>query len=236
MRKIDIIYRCCEAEVNPPFKAIRPIWFDKINCLRTFIDSCDYCADYINSLTFLHDGPKGQIAEMIESEFRGNYERNFKIDIQYVDYRNNENSLMETFDIADKVIKDKIYFVEDDYLHLADSIKIISDSVDELGLVNGYDHLDRYIRNDDVTFNKESIIFSSKTNLHWRTAESTCCTWAATKEMWEVIKDDCRNFRLQDRELFRNLIKKGIRLWTPIPGITTQVDDKLSPGVDWKSF
>lgn len=229
MSKIDIIYRCCEAEVKPPVKNIRPSWFDKKNCLKTFIESCRESHKYVGSLTFLHDGEKGEIADFLQSGFDSEFEYN----VIYVDYQSNEKSLLKTFDIAEEIIKDSVYFVEDDYLHLPNSVEIIAKAVQQMGLVNGYDHLDRYIRTDDLTFNREGIIFSPSTNRHWRTAESTCCTWAATKQVWDFIKEDCRNFKLQDRELFRNFIKKGLRLYTPIPGITTQVDDKLSPGIDW---
>jgi hypothetical protein len=234
MSKIDIIYRCCEAEVKPPFKPIRPDWFDKIKCFDSFYDSCANGFDYIESVTFLHDGPKGEISKILDNQLK--FVFGDKANVIYVDYCSNEKSLLKTFDIADEILKNKVYFVEDDYLHLPNSVEIICKAVDEMGLVNGYDHLDRYIRTDDWSFNQESIIFSPSTNRHWRTAESTCCTWAATKDVWNFIKNDCRNFKLQDRELFRNLMKRGLRLYTPIPGITTQVDDKLSPGVDWKNL
>lgn len=232
MQKIDIIYRCCEAEVKPPFKFIRPLWFDKLKCLNSFIDSCCYGSDYVNSLTFLHDGPKGEISKLLDDKLPSL----FPINVIYVDFQSNEKSLLKTFDIADEIIENSVYFVEDDYLHLSKSVEVIAKAVQEMGLVNGYDHLDRYIRTDDLTFNQEGVIFSPSTNRHWRTAESTCCTWAATKQVWNFIKDDCRNFKLQDRELFRNFIRKGLRLYTPIPGITTQVDDKLSPGIDWSKI
>lgn len=224
--KMDIIYRCCENEVNPPYKAIRPIWFNKLKCLDTFLNSVEEAKDLISSVTFLHDGQKGELASKIPSKYN----------IKYVDYKNNEKSLLETFDIADSLNGDMIYFVEDDYLHLKYSIRTIYNGTKHFKLVNGYDHLDRYIRNDDITKDKESITFLNSTNSHWRTSESTCCTWSATRKMWNTIKDSARHFKLRDRDFFRNLYKNNIRLWVPMPGVTTQVDDKLSPGIDWHNI
>jgi hypothetical protein len=212
--------------VNPPFKYIRPSWFNKIKCLKTFLNALEKSHNIISSVTFLHDGPIGELYNHIPKKYK----------IECVDYKNNEKSLLRTFDIADSFKGNSIYFVEDDYLHLENSIDIIYTGVQKLKLVNGYDHLDRYIRDDDITKDKESICFISETNRHWRTAESTCCTWAATRDMWNSIKESARYYKLEDRKFFRNLIKNNVRLWTPILGVTTQVDDKLSPGIQWSDL
>jgi hypothetical protein len=221
--KIDLIYRCCENETSPPFKHIRPIWFNKIRCLSTFLNAIENAKEYINNVIFLHDGERGRLAENIPSTFK----------VEFINSKNNEKSLLTTFDIADSLSGDLVYFIEDDYLHLPHAISTIYHGAKYFKLVNGYDHLDRYIRSDDLTKDKESITFLNSTNCHWRTSESTCCTWAATRDMWNTIKESARHFKLEDRKFFRNLYKNNIRLWTPMPGVTTQVDDKLSPGIDW---
>jgi hypothetical protein len=225
--KLDIIYRCCEAEVVPPFKYIRPDWFDKIKCLNTFLNSVDKNIEFIGEVIFVHDGPKGKLYNNIPKTFK----------IVDIDYQNNEKCLYETFKIAD-MLSNNIYFIEDDYLHLQNSIEIISKGVNAFKLVTGYDHLDRYTRSDDLTLGKEYVAFSKKTNRHWRTAESTCCSWACTRTIWEsTIKQYVYKYGLNDRDLFRSLYKeKDIRLWTPIPGVITQVDQNMSPGIDWKNL
>jgi hypothetical protein len=221
---IDIIYRCCNAEVDGNFKWIRPNFFDKIKCLNTFLKSVDHCSDVIGKVIFLHDGSKGRLYDNIPKNF----------EIIEVNYRDNEKSLLETFKIADKLDK-HIYFVEDDYLHLEKSIYTIYNGVLNFKLVTGYDHLDRYTRTDDITTGKDYVAFSKKTNSHWRTCESTCCTWACTRELWNNnMREAAYRFKLQDRSLFRYLTtEKNIRLWNPIPAVTTQVDQNLSPSIDW---
>ena len=225
--KLDIIYRCYNAEVEGNFKWIRPDFFDKIKCLKTFLNAVDYSSDVINSVIFLHDGPKGRLYNNIPKNF----------EIIEVDYKDNEKSLLETFKIADR-LNNHIYFVEDDYLHLKNSINTIYHGVLNFKLVTGYDHLDRYTRSDDITMGKDYVAFSKKTNSHWRTCESTCCTWACTRELWNSnLREASYKFKLEDRKLFRFLFsEKNIRLWNPIPGVTTQVDSNLTPCINWKDL
>lgn len=224
---IDIIYRCCNAEVEGNFKWIRPKFFSKIKCLETFLNSVKNSSDIINKVIFLHDGPKGRLYDNIPKSF----------EIIDVDYKDNEKSLLETFKIADN-LNNHIYFVEDDYLHLENSIRTIYHGVLNFKLVTGYDHLDRYTRTDDITLGKDYIAFSKKTNSHWRTCESTCCTWACTRDLWNSnMREAAYKFKLHDRDLFRYLnTEKNIRLWNPIPGVTTQVDSNLSPCINWESL
>jgi len=226
--KIDIIYRCCENEIlKNQFKHIRPDWFDKIKCLNSFLKALEYSSELVNKIIFVHDGPKGVLYKNIPKNF----------EVVKIDYNNNEKSLLETFKIADE-LTNHLYFVEDDYLHLENSIKTIYYGVLNFNLVTGYDHLDRYTRSDDITLGKEYIAFSKKTNCHWRTCESTCCTWSCTREFWNsTMKDAAYKFKLNDRDLFRYLItEKNTRLWNPLPGVTTQVDKNLTPCINWKNL
>ncbi|WP_281776901.1 hypothetical protein [Polynucleobacter sp. KF022] len=147
----------------------------------------------------------------------------------------NEGSLLATYEAAKEITGD-IYFVEDDYLHLPASIKLIALALPSLGLVTGYDHEDRYVRDDDLSFGKEMIIFDKASNRHWRTAESTTCTFAISEAMRPKVEPFARKFMLLDRKLFRKLYKKKIRLWSPVPGLTTHVDTALAPGFDWSAF
>lgn len=137
---------------------------------------------------------------------------------------------------AAKSISGDIYYVEDDYLHLPHSIKLIALALPRLGLVTGYDHEDRYVRDDDLSFGKEKICFELASQHHWRTAESTTCTFAISEAMRSKVQPFADKFKLVDRALFRKLYKKGIRLWTPIPGLVTHVDTALAPGFDWAVF
>lgn len=227
MRDLNIIYRLCENETDGNLRDIRPEWFNKIACLQSFINAVQYADSKVKSLTYVHDGPEGPLLDYLNQSTH-------KSNIVKIDFRDNLKSLLTTLDIADELGEENFYFVEDDYVHKLASVDAIASAVNNLGLVNGYDHLDRYTRTDDMPYELK-IVFDNDSYTHWRTAEATCCTWAARSDVYQSIKEDVRRFGLWDRELFRNLHRRGIPLWTAIPGLTTQVDCYMSPGVDWKS-
>ena len=222
---INIIYRLCEVEMAPPFRSKRLPWFSKLNCLQSFLESLEYSKEYVSSVTFVHDGPEGLLIKAIPEQFP----------IVRINACSNEGSLLATYDLA-KSISGDIYYVEDDYLHLPQSIKLIALALPTLGLVTGYDHEDRYVRDDDLSYGKEKICFDIPSQHHWRTAESTTCTFAISESMRPRVQPFADKFKLIDRTLFRKLYKKGIRLWTPIPGLVTHVDTALAPGIDWVAF
>lgn len=226
------IYRCCEAETtNSQFKHIRPDWFCKKKSFKSFWDS----ATYANcDVTILHDGAEGDLLNYINSVAGS-------ADIVKINVSSNLDSLLHTFTLADRYFNsgyDSIYFIEDDYLHTLEAVDVIFKGANRFNLVTGFDHLDRYLRSDDITLGREYIAFSKSTNRHWRTVESTTCTWACTKHIWlSHLAKFARMYTLQDRELFRALIHENIRLWSPIPGVTTTLDvTTLSPGIDWKTI
>lgn len=229
--KYAIIYRCCDAEMDAnEFKHIRPHWFDKRKCFQSILIS-SLNASCESELIILHDGVTGGLHEYISRK------SSVCCKMRNVEYFSNERSLVETFKIADDLFAagtDVVYFAEDDFLHSPNAVDVIIKGAQSFGLVTGFDHLDRYKRTDDVTRGHEFVAFSGKTNCHWRTAESTTCTWACDRDTWNKIRDDVYEYKLQDRELFRSLISKGVRLWTPIPGVSTTLDvTTFSPGVDW---
>lgn len=229
-----IIYRCFSGELYPhQFKHIRPKWFNKNASFKSLVNSInDSKIVTIDDLLVLHDGDKNEYSEYIEA---------ITNNIQYINVKSNEQSLLINYNIGDVLFNhnnvDIIYFIEDDYLHTKNAVHTILRGTENFQLTTGFDHMDRYIRTDDLSKNKESIAFSKKTNCHWRTVESTTCTWACTKDMWNQIKPDVLYYKLEDRSLFRSLINKSIRLWSPIPGVSTTVDiNAMSPGIDWEQI
>ena len=64
---MDIIYRCCEAEVNQPFKAVRPWWFNKIHCLETFLIALEKSEKFkVLQIPTTKSTPKSKIEEYVQ--------------------------------------------------------------------------------------------------------------------------------------------------------------------------
>jgi len=220
MKKINIIYRGCNLEnSNEPLRPGRPKGFDKTDCFYTLHRAIKN-SNNINKVYIIIDGDKGYLSNYIES---------LGYEIIYINVKSNEKSLKYCYDLALSLNDDNIYFIEDDYWHTEDAIDIINEGVNYLELVTGYDHLDRYTRTDDINFGKEQIVITE--NRHWRTAESTTCTWAVSKELFTKIASLAQYELLNDRRFFRTLISQyNIRLYTPIPSVSTHLmEDYISP-------
>lgn len=217
---LNIIYRLHESEADGNIRSHRPNWFSKQKCLKSFLNSFNLCKNHVKNVIFLHDGNDGPLLDMIKD-----------FDVIRIFENSNERSLQKTFEIADN-LNDNIYFVEDDYLHLPDSIKKIDSVLPELKLVTGYDHLHRYTQ-DDGGYELKIVV---RDNCHWRTAKSTCCTYAIEKDLYNRVSNVLKSYGLNDKDLFPQLRNMDAFLWTALPGLTTQVDPYLSPGIDWQKI
>jgi len=152
---------------------------------------------------------------------------------------------------------DIIFFVEDDYLWLPESVsEIIHILLKEEGVdyVTPYDHPVRYDKKfyfgvDLPHWNNEIYLGKSR---HFRSQESTCMTFATRGK---TIKEDI-NLHLvyspeemkcpNDRELFRrlqclggynNAVTKRRLLVGPVPSLATHVHlPYLAPIIDWEEY
>lgn len=253
---IDIIYRLCEAETDGNIRDIRPPWYNKLNCLKSFLSdiehsyrlSLDHGRDdfLIDRLVFVLDGDGGPQFNLLNEWMERMYpDKSYRhpskqLSIHMISARSNEGSYKEVLSIASGSSSDAIYLVEDDYLHLKGSIYNIARATMDMGMCTGYDHGNRYqpaeigINTTDRTFMKEGVCFHQATGMHWRTAESTCLTFAFKQQIKDVVIAKAREHLLNDHAFWLSLLP--VRLWTPIPGLTTQVDPFMSPGVDWEKF
>lgn len=80
-----------------------------------------------------------------------------------------------------------VYFAEDDYFYFPNQFKkiisfIINDP--EVDFISPYDHLDYYT----LDLHKHSNYIKIFDNKHWRTANSTCCTFLTTKKTLQKTK------------------------------------------------
>ena len=204
--KIDIIYRGCGSDTHA-----RPSWFDKRLCYKSVWDMTERDPATFSMHVF-YDGGRDQLLEYIEG-------MRVSDGAIYIPKRSGYDTIQDAYEYADKLTGDWIYFVEDDYLHAPDAARVMLEGANKFELLSLYDHLDRYTRNDDRTIGKESVDLTH--SCHWRTAESTCSTWACSRKMWNRIKDLARLRGPNDRSFFYDLITEGIRLWTPIHARST---------------
>lgn len=223
--KVDIIYRCCGKEMSGPRRERRPPWFDKRKCFKSVWQMSEYDPTSFR-VHVIYDGPPSSLLDYFRTKRIEN--------LSTVNY-NSHASVEFQWDYADKLDGDWLYFVEDDYLHAPGAGRVFMEGVNRFDLFTLYDHLDRYTRTDDITNGKESVAMTP--SCHWRTAESTCVTWAISRKLWQNVRPLARLHGNHDRDFFRDLIAHGIRLWTPIPGKSTHcMEGYMSPLVQWPAI
>ncbi len=227
--KIDIIYRGCGKETgSDPYRLSRPSWFSKCMCYKSVWDMTDSDPSSF-SMHVIYDGERSPLLDYIES-MRVSDGAIYKMSCSSGDDK--YYSIKFAYEEADKLTGDWIYFVEDDYLHAPDAARVMLEGANKFELLSLYDHLDRYTRSDDRTIGKESVDLTH--SCHWRTAESTCHTWACSRKLWNEIKHIAKSHGPNDRSFFYELINNNVRLWTPIPARSTHcMRGYMSPMVDW---
>lgn len=231
--KIDIIYRCCEKETLPDMiRPARPQWFDKRLCYKSTWDMTQNDPSTFSMHVIYDEAPD---YSGITSRRLISYIESMRVSdcaIYKANYGSHTETIAHARKLADKLTGDWIYFCEDDYLHTPDAARVMLEGANKFDLLSLYDHLDRYTRTDDITTGKETVALTA--SCHWRTAESTCCTWACSRKLWNDIREVAWKHGPNDRSFFYELIEMGIRLWTPIPGRATHcMKGYMSPLVNW---
>ena len=234
---LNVIYRPCSAETDGAYirPNHRPNWYSKEKCYKSLIDSIINSKDIINTFFIFFDGNlNGTFFNYIQSTFKLLSENDIKFEVFPSNFGSVLGSIKNAtefgcqFDMA-------TYFVEDDYLHLPDSIQKMYNTVQKLHVLSGYDHVDRYTRSDDIPYTLK-VIFDLSSDHHWRTSESTGHSYMVSAEFIRNYKNVLMMYehQISDRELWRYLHRIDIPLWVPIPGLVTQVDPYLAPGIDWE--
>ena len=130
-----------------------------------------------------------------------------------------------------------VYLVEDDYLHLPNSRKVLLEGLALADYVTLYDAPDKY-GNGREAWCRVMLTPSS----HWKGVISTTGTFASTVgvlkrdlDIWTYFTDGTHG-TAWDHAAFSNLIgEKGHSLISPIPGLATHAERAwLAPRVDWE--
>lgn len=181
-------------------------------------------------ITIIHDGPTGALYEYIKSSMDTTSQN---INLYKIRYNSNEKSLIESLNYGRESTSKYIYFLEDDYYHKPNSRTVLFEGLNLntqfRKIVSLYDHPDRYTRTDDMDYGHTRLFLGNRA--HWRTAESTTCTWAVETSLYKnEVFDVAMAYKLNDRGFFRAIYESNIRLITPIPAMSTHCHEPfISP-------
>jgi hypothetical protein len=159
----------------------------------------------------------------------------------------NSKSFIYTVKKAIEMFPDneKIYLVEDDYIHTNDAPDILLEGLELADYVSGYDHSDKYINHNEGGPNpfikdggEETRVILSK-NKHWKFTNSCCMTFATTvkvlREDCYIYEEFCKENIPDDFGMFTKLLGNGRTVISAIPAISTHCEIQwLSPIIDWE--
>ncbi len=237
---VRVLYRYSE---EAPGRPSRPRFFDKDVALASFLRAVS-AASTRPSVVFVADGALNSRTRVAMERFGP---------VVTISKRGNSGSYRLLLDVVRARGWERdalVYFAEDDYLYRAeafDRLAAAAAAFPHAEYFTLYDHPDRYGRADDADTGRVDV-YLAPPGQHWRTAESTCMTFAARtgaihRDMDAQIAGLAQEIPM-DRPIWRHTLFERPRaqgpgaprpvLLSPIPSLATHCHDGfLAPGVDW---
>lgn len=235
---VDIIYRLSDNGYNKPKFSNATKMHCLHNCVKHFkADNIHLFVDETNLLPETKES-----IEMLDEVIP------FK-NFQYYVGGSSAGSWRHVYDYAMQSFNDTdiIYFVEDDYLHLPNSAKVLLEGMAIADYVSLYDHNDKYIPSTNggnpfvgIDCGETTKVFRTEST-HWKLTNSTTMTFATThlqlKQDNDVWQKYTQGSHPNDFQCFLELRALGCSLITPIPGYSTHCEPRwASPGIDWNNI
>ena len=236
MEKVKVYYRLSDHG----YQKVKPDYIDNEKCLnnflRNFMELKNTDLVYSDDITIIADNVGDETFDWLSSK---------KINVERTQLGSGAQSFNYVLDKAVKLDDDTIvYFIEDDYLHLPNSRKILIEGI-SLGAdyVSLYDHPDKYINANQggnpfiEDGGEETKVYRSE-SCHWKLTNSTTMTFASRvktlKEDLGIMKTWTIGTYPDDFKMFLELRENGRTLITPLPGYSTHGETQwLSPFTDW---
>jgi len=230
---MKIIYRISDAGYNK----VKPKYINNRNCLWNAVNI--FQGVDFKDWTVIADNVSEETDVIIQSYIP-------REQIEYVSVGHGAG----TFNLAlDKALtfddNEIVYFIENDYLHLPGSKRIIEEGLDEIGadFVSLYDHPDKYIdgANPYVQGGGEMTRVMLSTSSHWKVTNSTTMTFASKvktlRKTENILREYTHGSYPRDFDMFVHLYNSAHYLVTPIPGYSTHGETAwLTPLINWKKI
>jgi hypothetical protein len=224
---MKIIYRISDTGYNK----VKPSYISNENCLRN-------ATKIFNQVEWLviADNTSSPTDEMILK-----YQSNItKVNIGHGAGTFNL-ALDEALKLDDKEV---VYFLENDYLHKSNSLKILLEGINiGADYVSLYDHPDKYIdgANPFVEGGGEYTKVFLSESCHWKLTNSTTMTFASKvktlREDESILRKWTDTTHPHDFQMFLELRDKGRSLITPLPGYSTHGETSwLTPLINWNDI
>ena len=232
---MKIIYRISNAGYNK----VKPDYVNNENCLKNF---CNVFFDYIHDIKIIADNCSDDTLSMIKKYID-------PINIEQVSVGHGAGTFNLALDYALKQKDDEIiYFVENDYLHLQGSPKILQEGFKlQASFVSLYDHPDKYMDpafggNPYCNGGAEDTRVYLTDSVHWKITNATTMTFASKVSTLKRTENTLRKWTNlghypQDFKMFLDLRDQNELLITPLPGYSTHGETLwLTPLINWEKI
>lgn len=246
MKSLRIIFRTC-AVVNISHTANkRPFNLQKdvliLKCLKSLLESCSKTKNKI-VFDIVDDSSGVEFIKKVENLLK---KYRFMFKIHRINFKNMGLSLKYGYNLAEKAKEDIIYFCEDDYFHLRDSIPAILEAY-ETSLI-GTSDFGAFLEDSTVIYGRiyPSYIFLGKRQ-HWRSIAGTPGTFFITRERYLKYKKYCYKFaefnsdkrmEIGGEDVSLGHIWKEVPCIAPIPSLVAHLSNEeiLPRFIDWKKL
>jgi len=230
---MKIIYRISDSGYNK----VKPKYINNRNCLWNAVNTFQDVA--FEDWAVIADNVSEETDVIIQSYIP-------RESIEYVSVGHGAG----TFNLAlDKALtfddNEIVYFIENDYLHLPNSKKVIEEGLNEIeaDFVSLYDHPDKYIDGANPYVNgggEITKVMLSKSS-HWKITNSTTMTFASKvktlRKTENILREYTQGSYPRDFDMFVHLYNSAHYLITPIPGYSTHGETTwLTPLIDWSKI
>ncbi len=223
-----VIYRISDTGYNK----IKPKYITNRNCLWNAINTFKD-ADW----TIIADNTSEETNTMIAQYCPS-------ADINHVSVGHGAGTFNLALDLALTLDDNEIvYFIENDYLHRPNSMKLIEEGLEIGDYVTLYDHPDKYINGDVggnpyITENGEVTRVLLTESVHWKITNATTMTFATKiktlRQDEQVLRHYTSETYPRDFHMFIDLHSRGRQLLSSIPGYSTHGETAwLSPLTNW---
>ncbi len=223
-----VIYRISDTGYNK----VKPKYITNRNCLWNAINTFKD-ADW----TIIADNTSEETNTMIAQYCPS-------ADINHVSVGHGAGTFNLALDLALTLDDNEIvYFIENDYLHRPNSMKLIEEGLEIGDYVTLYDHPDKYINGDVggnpyITENGEVTRVLLTESVHWKITNATTMTFATKiktlRQDEQVLRHYTSETYPRDFHMFIDLHSRGRQLLSSIPGYSTHGETAwLSPLTNW---
>ena len=219
----------------------RPDFFDKRTCL-------------LNALSVFENSEISVLADNVGEETWAWLNRHCAhLSLSRSNHGNGAASFREVLEQAVNLPDNRlVYFLEDDYLHMPGSEKVLIEGFKYADYVTLFDHPDKYINGGEgrngvpgnplISDESEETRVYRTASTHWKITNSATMTFATSRDFLradkKVIDFYVKTSFPRDYHLFRDLLDKvGRKLCLPLPSWSTHCETAfLAPYRDWASL